>query len=329
MNNNEKASIGLFRILAISLVIIFIMGIGVMASNAKFSSVKIILSNDYEMTVLTTKTKVSEILEENNITLEENEVVSPTLDEEITQNKTIRISNSDDVIEVAQEEKIITQEEILSSYGTITEKLITEQITIPYETITKEATGEVGTKQNRVVQEGKDGLKEVVYKVKYQGEEEIERTEISSTVISEPVNKIIEVRTYQVTSRSSSERKVAAVTAASTDEQLQIIWAVVRQEGGSSYESALAVASSAVNRIHSSRWSKNGKSMYAQLTAKNQYCYSIDNHWKKYLNGNVPSTVKQAVSDAMRGKTNHPYTSFRGYYVAGALNIGGNYYFGN
>ena len=69
--------------------------------------------------------------------------------------------------------------------------------------------------------------------------------------------------------------------------------------------------------------------MYAQLTAKNQYCYSIDNHWKKYLNGNVPSTVKQAVSDAMRGKTNHPYTSFRGYYVAGALNIGGNYYFGN
>ena len=122
---------------------------------------------------------------------------------------------------------------------------------------------------------------------------------------------------------------VEPVSGGNSNSQLETIWAIVRQEGGASYESALAVASSAVNRVHSSRWARNGSSMYAQLTAKGQYCYSIDNYWKRYLNGNVPDTVKQAVSDAMNGKTNHPYTSFRGYYVAGATKIGGNYYFGN
>lgn len=219
MNKNEKASGSLIKILGISLILIFVTGIGVMASNAKLSNVKIILSNDYEMTVLTSKTKVSDILAENHITLAEDEIASPSVEEEITENKTIRISNIEDSnYEIAEEENVITKEEILSSYGTITEKLVTEQVVIPFETITKEATGE-GTKQNRVVQNGKDGLKEVTYKVKYQNEVEIERTEISSTIVKEPVNKIVEVRTVQVTSRSSSERTATsnpALTASTT-----------------------------------------------------------------------------------------------------------------
>lgn len=219
MNKNEKASGSLIKILGISLILIFITGIGVMASNAKLTNVKIILSNDYEMTVLTSKTKVLDILEESHITLSEDEIASPNVEEEITENKTIRILNkADNNYEKAEKENVITKEEILSSYGTITEKLVTEQVVIPFETITKEATGE-GTKQNRVIQNGKDGLKEVTYKIKYQNEVEIERTEISSTIIKEPVNKIVEVRTVQVTSRSSDERVATtnpALTASTT-----------------------------------------------------------------------------------------------------------------
>lgn len=219
MNKNEKASGSLIKILGISLILIFITGIGVMASNAKLTNVKIILSNDYEMTVLTSKTKVSDILEESHITLSEDEITSPSVEEEIPENKTIRILNkADNNYEKAEKENVVTKEEILSSYGTITEKLVTEQVVIPFETITKEATGE-GTKQNRVIQNGKDGLKEVTYKIKYQNEVEIERTEISSTIIKEPVNKIVEVRTVQVTSRSSDERVATtnpALTASTT-----------------------------------------------------------------------------------------------------------------
>ena len=135
MNKNEKASGALIKILVISLILIFITGIGVMASSSKLTNVKIILSNDYEMTVLTAKTKVAEILEENNIILDEGETVSPALEEEISQNRTIRITIGE-VAEAAPIENIITKEEILSSYGTIVEKLVTEQIEIPYETIT-------------------------------------------------------------------------------------------------------------------------------------------------------------------------------------------------
>lgn len=219
MNKNEKASGSLIKILGISLVFIFITGIGVMASNAKLTNVKIILSNDYEMIVLTSKTKVLDILEESHITLSEDEIVSPNVEEDILENKTIRISNKDNYSgEKAEKENVITKEEILSSYGTITEKLVTEQVVIPFETITKEATGE-GSKQNRVIQNGKDGLKEVTYKIKYQNEVEIEKTEISSTIIKEPVNKIVEVRTIQVTSRSSGERVATtnpALTASTT-----------------------------------------------------------------------------------------------------------------
>lgn len=219
MKREDKASISLMKILGISFVLICVTSIGVMATNAKLSNVKIILSNDYEMQILTSKTKVSEILEENHITIAKNEKVSPNKEEEIGDNKTIRITQlTEDDVQIAEKEPVITSEEILSSYGTIVEKIITEQVVIPFETITKEATEE-GTKQNKVVQNGINGLKEVTYKVKYQNDIEIERTEISSTMLKEPVSKIVEVKTIQVTSRSTTERTAStnpALTASTT-----------------------------------------------------------------------------------------------------------------
>ena len=213
MNKNDKASVSLIKILGISLVLIFITSIGVMATNAKLTNVNIILSSNYEMTVLTSKTKIADILEENHITIKEDEIVIPDINSEITDNKTIKITKASNVQQVAEKEDSITAEEILQNYDTIVEKIITEQVVIPYETITKEATGE-GTKQNKVVQNGINGLKEVTYKVKYQKEIEIERIEISSTVIKEPVNKIVEVKTIQVTSRSGE--RIATTNPAAT-----------------------------------------------------------------------------------------------------------------
>lgn len=113
--------------------------------------------------------------------------------------------------------------------------------------------------------------------------------------------------------------------------QLETIWAIVMQEAGANYEGALAVMSSAINRVNSPRWSYLGDSVYEQLTAPGQYCYSIDNYWQKYLGGNVPDVVKQAVADGLQGKTNHSYTCFRS--TSGGdssrVNIGGNWFFGN
>ncbi len=53
------------------------MTVGVMAGNVTFRNVKIVLASGYEMNVLTSKTNVSEILDENHIILLDDEKVVP------------------------------------------------------------------------------------------------------------------------------------------------------------------------------------------------------------------------------------------------------------
>lgn len=221
MKNDDKASISLKKIICITVILIFFLGIGVMAGNVKVNSVKILLSNGYEMNVLTTKTNIKEILDENHIILLEDEKVTPSTDEEISDNNTIIISKDTEDVQISSEvenSSNVTAEDVLENYSKIVEKIITEKIKIPYETITKDVSTGSGTKQNKVVQDGVDGLKEVTYKVKYQNDKEIEKVEISSKVIKKPINKIIEVRTKQVTSRSTTTRATTnpATTASTT-----------------------------------------------------------------------------------------------------------------
>lgn len=119
-----------------------------------------------------------------------------------------------------------------------------------------------------------------------------------------------------------------------TQDQIELIWAIVAQEDNGSYEGALAVISSAMNRTESLNWTYCGSNALEQLTAPGQYCYSNDDYWRPRLGGNVPNYVKQAVSDCLdRGIRNHEYTSFRSQKgsVTGpnAVQIGGNWFFGN
>lgn len=234
MKKDGRASISVLRILGICIMIIFITSIGALATNAKLMSVKIILSNDYEMTVFSSKTNVAEILKENHVTLEDDETVSPKLEEDLGDNKTIRISKIGEEQEIAESEEVLTSEMILQNYNTITEKIVKEQVVIPFETITKESTSE-GTKQNKVVQNGIDGLKEITYKVKYQNDVEIEKIEISSKIIKEPVNKIVEVRTIQVTSRDTADRNPAATASTTLAKSVEGIQPTVKTFNTSAY----------------------------------------------------------------------------------------------
>ncbi len=207
MKNEEKASISIMKIICISVILILISGIGVMAVNTQLSDVKIVLQNGYEMTALTSKTKVADILDENNIILEENQKTIPDLDSEVTAGETIKITDkSYNEVQIAQisEDGVETSlNQLLENYAPITEKIVVEQVTIPYETVTKNTTGTTDGTTNRVLQEGKDGLKEVTYKVKYQNDVEIEKTVISEVIVTEPVDKIVQVQKKQ-TSRSAS-----------------------------------------------------------------------------------------------------------------------------
>ena len=330
----KKAILPIKKIIGICLILVFIMGIGVVANNATLNNVKIILSNGYIMNVTTTKTTVSEILEEKHIILLPEESVIPSEESSLSDNNTIRISKDEsqtEVVEVADATEAsanVTVDELLQSYDSIIEKIETVQETIPYETITKDVSNGATTKKDTVIQQGEDGLREVTYKVKYQNDVEIERTEISSTIIKEPVNKIVEVRRNTITNRSSKSsvsynNGVWTYSAADFD----LLCAITAQECSSSYEGALAVITTACNRAESSKWASKGSDPLSQYKAPGQFCYSIDSHWKKRLNGNYSSAVKQAVTDALNGKRNHNYLSFRAAGHASGEYIGGNVYF--
>ena len=207
MNKKDEASISIMKIFGISLIFILIFGVSVMATEIDIRSVQITMANGYTMTVVTTKTNVEEILEDNNIVIEDDERVTPSLDDEITDSNKITItSKSEQEVQIAKisESGVETSlDEILKSYSPIIEKIIVEQETIPYETITKDASQGSEDTKNKVIQQGEEGIKEITYKIKYQNEEEIEKIKLSETVVKEPVNKIVQVQ-RNITSRSGS-----------------------------------------------------------------------------------------------------------------------------
>ena len=207
MNKRDEASISIVKIIAISLILIMIFGVSVMATEIDIRSVEIIMANGYKMTVVTTKTNVEEILEDNNIFVEEDERVTPDLDSDITDTNKITITNkSEQEVQIAKLSESgveTTLDEILKSYSPIIEKIVVEQEAIPYETITKDASQGVAETKNKVIQQGEDGIKEITYKVKYQNEEEIEKIKLSETVIKEPIDRIVQIQ-RNITSRAGS-----------------------------------------------------------------------------------------------------------------------------
>ena len=82
---------------------------------------------------MTSKTKVSEILNENHIIILEGEKVIPDLEEEIGEDKTIRIVKESEEITISQtsnEEVKQEMNDILNSYAPIVEKIVVEQVEI-------------------------------------------------------------------------------------------------------------------------------------------------------------------------------------------------------
>lgn len=203
MKMNERFSI-IRKIVFISIILICIFTIGAMASKSDMNYVTIVFPEGYETTVMTSNIKISDILSENHIIVLPDEIVSPSEDSVIDITKTITISKvTDEKIIVAEEVESVTTEEILGKYVTVTEKIIVEQIEIPYETVTKDVSQEGTETKDTVLQEGVNGLKEIKYKVRYQDDEEIDRTVISEEIIKEPVEKIIQIST-KLSSRSGN-----------------------------------------------------------------------------------------------------------------------------
>lgn len=223
MIENEKASLSIRKIATIAILFILLCGVGVMATNINVNHVKIVLSNNYEMNVLTTKTKIADILEENHIVVLPEENVVPNMESQISENKTINITKTleqgQNVIKLAEANSEVSMEQLLADYTPVIEKIITEQVEIPFETITKDSTNHAnGT--SKILTKGENGKKEITYRAKFKNDIEIERTVLSEKIIKEPVNQVVEVNKEVVTSRSSGERKQEEVSVTTTQNTL-------------------------------------------------------------------------------------------------------------
>lgn len=209
MKTNERASFQVLKITIVTLILMLSLSVVVRAFNSEINNVKIILSNNYEMNVITTKTKISEILDECHIVVLPEETVYPNKDSVIGKDKIIKITNINNeeniITKIAESGDTVNLDQVLGNYTSIVEKIEVVQEIIPYETITKKAAS-VSSKEriNQVIQKGKDGLKEVTYKVKYQNDIEISRTVIKEKILKKTVNKIVQVT--DKTSRSAIER---------------------------------------------------------------------------------------------------------------------------
>lgn len=208
MKNYLKSS-KIKKIIIAGTIFSIILGISVFAGNVKLNSVNIKFSNNQEITVLTAKTKISDILQENHIVIEENETVTPGIDSEITNTKTIVISlKGEEPIKIAQNTTTeINKEQVLEEYTNLTEKIETVIEEIPFETVTKDVSNGAATTRNAVIQAGKNGEKKVTYKVTYKEDEELSREKLSEEIIKNPVDKIVQVQSKSViVSRSSFSR---------------------------------------------------------------------------------------------------------------------------
>lgn len=217
MKTYDKLSIRIIRKIAfVSIIFVCVFAIGVMAAKSEVNSVKIVFADDCETTVMTAKTKIADILEENHIILESNEEVYPDFNSNIDLTKTITITKTSQERKIiAEEVESVSTEEILGNYVTVTEKIVIEQVEIPYETVTKDVSSSGTETTNKVLQEGENGIKEIKYKVKIQDNEEKAREVISETIIKEPVEKIIQISS-KVVARSSGTRNASGAIPAST-----------------------------------------------------------------------------------------------------------------
>jgi len=125
-----------------------------------------------ELELMTYKDTVREVLEDNSIELYENDrLEGACLDDKITEGMQVKI--------VRVEEKIVTENE-----------------QIPYEVVSR-ANSRMEKGKQKIVTDGKEGVKQKSFKVVIEDGIEVSRELIKEEVVTSPVDKVVEYGTYE------------------------------------------------------------------------------------------------------------------------------------
>lgn len=148
--------------------------------------------------VKTLSSTVQSFLLQNNVNISENETIYPSLNSQLTNGEQI-------VIEGKKELSKIDTQEYLKGYKPTVLKVVETAETIPYSNEQKENSS-VNQGVTNVLQQGKEGQKINRSIVKYDGDSQVEKTDLQSEVAVAPQNQVVEVGTKinQIASRSST-----------------------------------------------------------------------------------------------------------------------------
>ena len=159
-----------------------------------------------------------------------------------------------------------------------------------------------------------DVLVSDVAEIEKEKEEEIESTPLVSVDASKYVSNV--AMGFEVT-EGNKEYNL-------TDNEFDVVVAVVAGEYGSNLNDALGVVSVILNRCDSSTWVRwAGDSPYDQVIKKGQFEVYFKGYYKSYMpngknyGGTKYQIAKQAVIDGLNGIRNNNYLGFRSWYSTG------------
>ena len=323
------------------LMFLVIFGISSFATKYKLIDTEISFENGVKIRLTTSKNVNStDVLKNNNISILEHEKVEEKIQDSKRIIRIISDNSKNNIVTTFTVSENSNIKEIVNNkmYNNLTEKIEVVEVEIPFSTITRQIASSKDS-HSQVVQEGKNGVKIIKYRLLFNNNELINKVELSSEIKVKPIDKIVEITSNVVSRKLETPRtveenpKIQSQTQSQeqpkanysdnrwkyTAEELDLICAITAQESSSSYEGALAVI---------------GRDPHSKYKGQGQFTYSIDGKYKKRLNGNYSSAVKQAVIDGLNGKTNHNYLSFRSssharkYGITG-LTVGGNTFYSN
>ncbi len=128
----------------------------------------------------------------------------------------------------------------------------------------------------------------------------------------DPNNPDIDITKYSNYKEKGFEVTTGNLCYELSEKDIELLCAIVSAESDKSYDDALAVITTILNRCETENWIRShGTDPIAQATAPNQFVVYQHGSYKAYMNGKAPETVVQAVKDALAGVRNHKYLSFR------------------